>query len=70
VEFWVCTNPGHPAGAADEGRLGGERARFMLALKVVIADRGSAPSLVFDEIDTGASRCLPAFCEMPHIVVD
>ena len=32
---------------------GGELARFMLALKVVIADRGSAPSLVFDEIDTG-----------------
>ena len=32
---------------------GGELSRFMLALKVVIADRGSAPSLVFDEIDTG-----------------
>ena len=25
----------------------------MLALKVVLADRGSAPTLVFDEIDTG-----------------
>jgi DNA repair protein RecN (Recombination protein N) len=33
---------------------GGELARFMLALKVVLADRGSAPTLVFDEIDTGA----------------
>jgi DNA repair protein RecN (Recombination protein N) len=32
---------------------GGELSRFMLALKVVLADRGSAPSLVFDEIDTG-----------------
>jgi DNA repair protein RecN (Recombination protein N) len=32
---------------------GGELARFMLALKVVLADRGSAPTLVFDEIDTG-----------------
>jgi DNA repair protein RecN (Recombination protein N) len=32
---------------------GGELARFMLALKVVVADRGSAPTLVFDEIDTG-----------------
>jgi DNA repair protein RecN (Recombination protein N) len=32
---------------------GGELARFLLALKVVLADRGSAPSLVFDEIDTG-----------------
>jgi DNA repair protein RecN (Recombination protein N) len=31
---------------------GGELARFLLALKVVLADRGSAPTLVFDEIDT------------------
>jgi DNA repair protein RecN (Recombination protein N) len=33
---------------------GGELARFLLALKVVLADRGSAPTLVFDEIDSGA----------------
>ena len=33
---------------------GGELSRFLLALKVVLADRGSAPTLVFDEIDTGA----------------
>jgi DNA repair protein RecN (Recombination protein N) len=33
---------------------GGELARFMLALKVVLAEQGSAPTLVFDEIDTGA----------------
>ena len=32
---------------------GGELSRFMLALKVVLAERGSAPTLVFDEIDTG-----------------
>jgi DNA repair protein RecN (Recombination protein N) len=32
---------------------GGELARFMLALKVVLAARGSAPTLIFDEIDTG-----------------
>jgi DNA repair protein RecN (Recombination protein N) len=32
---------------------GGELARFLLALKVVLADRGSAPTLVFDETDTG-----------------
>jgi DNA repair protein RecN (Recombination protein N) len=32
---------------------GGELSRFLLALKVVLADRGSAPTLVFDEIDTG-----------------
>jgi DNA repair protein RecN (Recombination protein N) len=32
---------------------GGELARFLLALKVVLADRGSAPTLIFDEVDTG-----------------
>ncbi len=32
---------------------GGELSRFLLALKVVLADRGSAPTLIFDEIDTG-----------------
>jgi DNA repair protein RecN (Recombination protein N) len=32
---------------------GGELSRFLLALKVALADRGSAPTLVFDEIDTG-----------------
>jgi DNA repair protein RecN (Recombination protein N) len=31
---------------------GGELSRFLLALKVALADRGSAPTLVFDEIDT------------------
>jgi DNA repair protein RecN (Recombination protein N) len=33
---------------------GGELARFLLALKVVLADRGSASTLIFDEVDTGA----------------
>jgi DNA repair protein RecN (Recombination protein N) len=33
---------------------GGELSRFMLALKVALADKGSAPTLVFDEIDSGA----------------
>jgi DNA repair protein RecN (Recombination protein N) len=33
---------------------GGELSRFLLALKVALADRGSAPTLVFDEIDAGA----------------
>ena len=32
---------------------GGELSRFLLALKVALADKGSAPTLVFDEIDTG-----------------
>ncbi|MEZ0215078.1 MAG: DNA repair protein RecN [Xanthobacteraceae bacterium] len=53
VEFWVRTNPGVRPGPMMKVASGGELARFLLALKVVLADRGSAPTLVFDEIDTG-----------------
>jgi DNA repair protein RecN (Recombination protein N) len=53
VEFWVRTNPGARPGPMMKVASGGELARFLLALKVVLADRGSAPTLVFDEIDTG-----------------
>ena len=53
IEFWVATNPGSRPGPLTKVASGGELARFMLALKVVLADRGSAPTLVFDEIDTG-----------------
>jgi DNA repair protein RecN (Recombination protein N) len=52
VEFWVRTNPGARPGPLMKVASGGELARFLLALKVVLADRGSAPTLVFDEIDT------------------
>ena len=53
VEFWARTNPGTRPGPLMKVASGGELARFLLALKVVLADRGSAPTLVFDEIDTG-----------------
>ncbi|VIO77827.1 DNA repair protein RecN [Bradyrhizobium ivorense] len=53
VEFWVQTNPGTKPGPMMKVASGGELSRFLLALKVVLADRGSAPTLVFDEIDTG-----------------
>ncbi|MCL2715081.1 MAG: DNA repair protein RecN [Alphaproteobacteria bacterium] len=53
VEFWVQTNPGTKPGALMKVASGGELSRFLLALKVVLSDRGSAPTLVFDEIDTG-----------------
>jgi DNA repair protein RecN (Recombination protein N) len=53
VEFHVQTNPGTKPGPMMKVASGGEFSRFMLALKVVLADRGSAPTLVFDEIDTG-----------------
>jgi DNA repair protein RecN (Recombination protein N) len=53
IEFWARTNPGTRPGPLMRVASGGELSRFMLALKVVLADKGSAPTLVFDEIDTG-----------------
>jgi len=53
VEFEVATNPGAPFGGLLKIASGGELARFILALKVVLASRGSAPTLIFDEVDRG-----------------
>ena len=53
VEFRVQTNPGTRDGPLMKVASGGELSRFLLALKVSLADRGSAPTLVFDEIDSG-----------------
>ncbi|GLQ06014.1 DNA repair protein RecN [Sneathiella chinensis] len=53
VEFQVATNPGSAPGPLIKIASGGELSRFMLALKVVLAQSGSAPTLVFDEVDRG-----------------
>jgi DNA repair protein RecN (Recombination protein N) len=53
VTFTVATNPGAPPGPLNRIASGGELARFMLALKVVLAQIGSVPTLVFDEVDSG-----------------
>jgi DNA repair protein RecN (Recombination protein N) len=53
IEFMVAANPGTPLAPLMKVASGGELARFMLALKVVLAAKGSAPTLIFDEIDTG-----------------
>ncbi len=58
VEFWVRTNPGTRPGPMMKVASGGELSRFLLALKVALADRGSAPTLVFDEIDTGVGGAI------------
>lgn len=52
VVFNVRTNPGTSPGPMMKIASGGELARFLLALKVSLSDRGSAPTLIFDEIDT------------------
>ncbi len=53
IAFHVQTNPGTAPGPLLKVASGGELSRFLLALKVVLADRGSSPVLIFDEIDTG-----------------
>ena len=53
VEFLVATNPGAKAGPISKIASGGEMSRFMLALKVVLAEVGTANALVFDEVDSG-----------------
>jgi len=53
VAFEVATNPGATPGPIHKIASGGELARFMLALKVVLARASTIPTLVFDEVDTG-----------------
>jgi DNA repair protein RecN (Recombination protein N) len=53
VIFEISTNPGQPFGPLSRIASGGELARFMLALKVVLARVGSAQTLIFDEVDAG-----------------
>lgn len=53
IEFRVATNPGSAPGPLGKIASGGELSRFLLALKVVLADAGDATSLIFDEVDAG-----------------
>ncbi len=53
VEFEISTNPGAPFGPLIKIASGGELSRFILALKVALAEEGAAPTMIFDEIDRG-----------------
>jgi DNA repair protein RecN (Recombination protein N) len=53
VEFEVSTNPGAPFGALTKIASGGELSRFILALKVALAEAGNARTMIFDEVDRG-----------------
>jgi DNA repair protein RecN (Recombination protein N) len=55
VTFQIATNPGLPPGPLHKVASGGELARLMLALKVVLNAKDGVPTLVFDEVDTGIS---------------
>jgi DNA repair protein RecN (Recombination protein N) len=53
VEFEVSTNPGAPFAPLTKIASGGELSRFILALKVALAEQGGAGTMIFDEIDRG-----------------
>ena len=53
VEFEVSTNPGAPFGPLTKIASGGEMSRFILALKVALAEAGTAGTMIFDEVDRG-----------------
>jgi DNA repair protein RecN (Recombination protein N) len=60
VSFAVTTNPGTPPGPLHRIASGGELARFMLALKVVLARADPVPTLIFDEVDAGIGGAVAA----------
>lgn len=55
VSFLMTANPGQPLKSLSKVASGGEISRIMLAIKTVIADIDSIPTLIFDEVDTGIS---------------
>lgn len=53
IEFLISTNPGAPFAPLGKIASGGELSRFILALKVALAEQGGAATVIFDEIDRG-----------------
>ncbi len=53
VEFLIATNPGAAFAPLAKIASGGELSRFILALKVALAEQGGAATVIFDEIDRG-----------------
>lgn len=53
VEFLISTNPGSDFAPLMKIASGGELSRFILALKVALAEQGGAETMIFDEIDRG-----------------
>ena len=60
IAFLVAANPGTEPGPMMKVASGGELARFILALKVVLAARGAAPTLIFDEVESGVGGATAA----------
>ena len=60
VEYLISTNPGAPFAPLTKIASGGELARFILALKVALAEEGGAQTIIFDEIDRGVGGAVAA----------
>jgi DNA repair protein RecN (Recombination protein N) len=55
VEFLISPNAGEPLKPLAKIASGGEMSRVMLAIKTILAEVDSIPTMIFDEIDTGIS---------------
>ena len=51
ISFFLAANPGEEPASLSTRSSGGEIARFLFALKILLAEKGSLPTLIFDEID-------------------
>ncbi|HMI20031.1 MAG TPA: DNA repair protein RecN [Sphingomonas sp.] len=60
IEFEVSTNPGAPFAPMLRIASGGELSRFILALKVALAEEGGAGTMIFDEVDRGVGGAVAA----------
>jgi DNA repair protein RecN (Recombination protein N) len=60
IEFEVSTNPGAPFAPMLKIASGGELSRFILALKVALAEEGGAGTMIFDEVDRGVGGAVAA----------
>lgn len=60
ITFMIKTNPGSPFAPLHRAASGGELARLMLAMRVVLAASEDLLTFVFDEIDTGISGATAA----------
>lgn len=60
VAFEVATTPGAAPGPLGRIASGGELARIMLALKVVLAQKEAPGTMVFDEVDAGVGGATAA----------
>ena len=60
ITFQASTNPGMTVGPIDKIASGGELARFLLALKVVLSANEPPKTLIFDEVDSGVGGAVAA----------